>query len=174
MPAPFGNLHLVHSLPAQSGLMILSPLSGLVMPLPQVKEAAYAAGYHGEGILLQLQGNRLIAPFTGSCQRFDHAGQHIVLRHQHGFRLDLHFPTECLLNHGLGFDWQVPEQASMSKGQCLLQFDLSLFSTWLETPYCVLTLPQHSKFNRIWSRPSYHEALIDPLFLLEPKTAAAG
>lgn len=173
MPAPFGNLHLVHSLPSQSGLVIPSPLSGVILPLSQASEAAYAAGYHGEGVLVQLQGNRLVAPFNGHCQRLDHAGQHIVLRHQNGFRLDLHFPAECLHNYGQGFDWQVAELAPMRKGQCLLQFDLSLFSTWLDTPYCVLTIPQHSKFNRIWSRPSYHQALLDPLFLLEPKTATA-
>lgn len=174
MPAPFGNLHLVHSLPAQPGLMIPSPLSGLILPLQQANEALIAAGFCGEGVLIQLQGNRLLAPFDGSCQRIDHVGQHIILRQHNGLRLDVYFPPQCLAHHGKGFDWQVAEQAKISKGQCLLQFDLALFSTWLDAPYCVLTLPQHSKFNRIWSRPCYHQALVDPLFLIEPKTAEAG
>ncbi|MFN6971804.1 MAG: PTS glucose transporter subunit IIA [Rheinheimera sp.] len=174
MPAPFGNLHLIHSLPQQAGLIIPSPLSGLVLPLQHANEAMVAAGYCGEGVLIQLQGNRLLAPFDGRCQRLDHAGQQIILRQQSGLRLDIHFPPQCMLHHGKGFDWQTPEQAQISKGQCLLQFDLALFSNWLETPYCVLILPQHSKFSRIWSRPSYHEALIDPLFLIETKTAEAG
>lgn len=174
MPAPFGNLHLVNSLPAQQGIAIPSPLSGLVFPLQQANDALVAAGLCGEGVLIQLQGNRLLAPFDGTCQRLDQAGQHIILRQHNGLRLDIHFPPQCLDHHGKGFDWQIQEQAKINKGQCLLQFDLALFSNWLDAPYCVLTLPQHSKFNRIWSRPCYHQALVDPLFLIEPKTAEPG
>ncbi|MBU1436805.1 MAG: PTS glucose transporter subunit IIA [Gammaproteobacteria bacterium] len=169
MPAPFGNLHLVHSLPTQSGLLIPSPLSGLVLPIEQANEALIAAGLVGEGVLIQLQGNRLLAPFDGSCQRLDQAGQHIMLRQQNGLRLDIHFPEQCLTHHGKGFDWQIAENAKITKGQCLLQFDLALFSNWLDAPYCVVTLPQHAKFRRIWSRGCYHQALLDPLFLIELK-----
>lgn len=173
MPAPFGNMHLVQSLPLQSGITVLSPCSGLILPLQQTPDALLSSGLCGEGVLMQLQGNRLLAPFDGTCQRLDHAGQHLILRQQNGLRLDIHFPSECLLHHGKGFDWQIAEAANIRQGQCLLQFDLALFSIWLETPYCVMILPQHQKFNRIWSRPCYHEALLDPLFLIEPKATLA-
>lgn len=174
MPAPFGNLHLVQILPALGGMVIPSPLSGMILPLPQAADRLAAAGFYGEGVLIQLQGNRLLAPFDGSCQRLDQAGQHIILRQLNGLRLDIHFPPQCLEHHGKGFDWQIPEQANVSKGQCLLQFDLALFSHWLDAPYCVMTLPQHNKFNRIWSRPCFHQALVDPLFLIEQKAAEPG
>ena len=173
MPAPFGNLHLVSMLPAQSGITLLCPLSGQVTSLQQHTDPLFANGLRGEGVVIQLQGNRLFAPFDGSYQRLDHAGQQVILRQQNGLRLDIYFPPQCLTQHGKGFDWQLSEQANIHKGQCLLQFDLALFSTWLETPYCVMTLPQHQKFNRIWSRPCYHEALVDPLFVIEPKATAA-
>jgi phosphotransferase system IIA component len=173
MPAPFGNLHLVHMLPAQHGVTLLCPVHGLVLPLQHHTDPLFSLGLCGEGVLIQLQGNRLLAPFDGRVQRLDQAGQHIIFRQQNGIRLDIHFPPECLLHHGRGFDWQVPEESQVHQGQCVLQFDLALFSTWLDTPYCIATLPQHQKFNRIWCRSGYHEALLDPLFLIEPKATAA-
>lgn len=174
MPAPFGNLHLVHTLPAQHGITLLCPVHGHVLPLQQHTDPLFALGLCGEGVLIHLQGNRLLAPFDGRLQRLDHAGQHIIFRQQNGVRLDIHFPPECLSHHGRGFDWQVPEESEIHQGQCLLQFDLALFSTWIDTPFCIATLPQHQKFNRIWSRSGYHEALVDPLFLIEPKATAAS
>ena len=167
MPAPFGNLHLVQTLPATADLQIVAPLSGTVQSISTAKSVLAASGLSGEGVVITLQGNRLIAPFNGSFSRQDQAGQHLVLHHQNGLRLDLHFDEACAAHHGKGFEWQTPAQSPMKAGQMLLQFDLALFARWITQPQCVIQLVQAPKFNRIWCRPCFHQAGDDPLFVIE-------
>ncbi len=172
MQLPFGNLHLVTALPHLPGLCIRSPASGVVQQLSQSPQPAAAAGFYGAGLCLQLQGNQLLAPFDGTWQQLDHCGQQLALQHQNGLQLLMQFPKQCADHHGIGFDWQVPAQSRVKAGQLLLNFDCALMTQWCKPLLLTITLPQQDKFNRIWSRPVYHQAGTDTLFFIEVKTVA--
>jgi len=81
MPVAFSRMQQTTVLPVSKGLMIQCPASGLVLPLSESPEPAAAAGYLGEGVLLHLQGNQLVAPFAGLCSRQDQAGQQLRFHH---------------------------------------------------------------------------------------------
>lgn len=167
MSVAFSRIQLTTALPASKGLVIQSPASGMVLPLTEAPEPAAAAGYLGDGIFMQLQANQLIAPFAGVCSRQDQAGQQLRFHHANGLQLDIHFPPQCLAQHGRGFDWGVPEKSAVQAGQPILQFDSALLSQWVQPLYCLITLKQHARFSTIWYRSCYHQAWQDPLFFIE-------
>lgn len=174
MPVPFSKMQQTTLLPATQGLTIQSPASGMVMPLSQATEPAAAAGYFGEGVMLLLQGHQLKAPFAGICIRQDQAGQQLRFCHANGLQLDIHFPPQCLAQHGRGFDWQIDNKTTVTAGQTVLHFDVALLSQWVQPLYCLITLKQHSRFGNIWYRSCYHEVWQDPLFFVELSAAGSG
>lgn len=167
MPVAFSRMQQTTVLPVSKGLMIQCPASGLVLPLSESPEPAAAAGYLGEGVLLHLQGNQLVAPFSGLCSRQDQAGQQLRFHHANGLQLDMHFPPQCYHQHGRGFDWLVDEKAKVAAGQPVLCVDSALLSQWVQPLYCLITLKQHARFSTIWYRSCYHQAGQDPLFFIE-------
>jgi|GEM_PF-966522 len=174
MPVAFSRLQRTTALPVSKGLVIQSPASGLALPLSEAPEPAAAAGYFGDGVLMQLQANQLVAPFSGLCHRQDQAGQQLRFHHANGLQLDIHFPPQCLNQHGRGFDWLVAEKATVQAGQPVLCVDSALLSQWVQPLYCLITLKQHARFSTIWYRSCYHQAGQDPLFLIELAAQGQG
>lgn len=168
------NLHLVDAMPSRHGLAIYSPAAGVVHPLSLSPHPAAAQGFLGAGITLQLQGNQLKAPFDGLWSYHDRCGQHLMLQHPNGLRFIMLFPPVCLDHHGIGFEWHVPSQTTVQRGQTLLTFDCALMTQWQKPFLLTLLLPQHEKFQHISCRPVYHDALHDLLFLLEAHPTQHG
>lgn len=171
MPMSFSRLRLTTALPANSGLSILSPASGITQSLSKSSEAAAAAGFFGEGIQMSLQGTQLRAPFDGIFIRQDAAGQQLRFHHANGLQLDIHFPPQCINGHGRGFDWQLDQPAGqgakVTAGQLVLNFDAALLHQWVQPLSCIITLKSHPRFGTIWCRTGYHEVWHDKLFLIE-------
>lgn len=172
MPVPFSRLELTTALPVSNGLMIQSPVSGIVQAMSLSAEPAAAAGFFGEGVQVLLQGTQLKAPFAGVCSRQDEAGQQLRFRHTNGLQLDIHFPPQCFAAHSRGFDWRVKQNAEVTAGQLILNFDPVLLSQWVQPLSCLVTLKQHPRFGTIWCRTGYHEVWRDQLFLIELATTS--
>lgn len=173
MTSAFSKLTLHTDQHPAHGIEIRSPVSGLVgQPKPEAGPM-YSSGLLPDAVQIQLQGQHLIAPFNGIVTSADRGGRQILLHHPQGLKLEVSFPATCI-QQTLGFHWLVPQRSKMVAGQALLQFDPARLQRWCHPLFCLLSISEHPKIQRLHSKTGYVAAGQDPLFWLELKAAMAS
>lgn len=152
------------------GIEIRSPVSGLVSTPDASAGPVYHSGLIADAVQVQLQGNQLLAPFSGMVTSADRGGHRILLHHPNGLKLEIVFPP-ATIQHTLGFHWLVAARSTISAGQPILQFDAARLTPWSQPLCCLLTLSDHPKIHRIHSKNGYVAAGVDPIFWLELASA---
>jgi len=155
------------------GFEIRSPVTGLVSPPDECAGAVYSSGLVPDAVQVHLQGQQLIAPFSGAISRLDMGGSRILLHHPQGLKLEVCFPAACQ-QQTQGFRWLVADRSKMLAGQPLLQLDTARLQRWCSPLSCILTIIEHPKIQRLHSRTGFVAAGQDPIFWLELKTANAN
>jgi phosphotransferase system IIA component len=173
MTSAFSKLTLHTEQHPGRGIEIRSPVSGLVSQPSPDAGPMYSSGLLPDTLQVQVQGQQLIAPFAGILTSADRGGRQIVLHHPQGLKLEISFPSSCE-QQTLGFHWLVPQRSKINAGQSLLQFDPARLLRWCHPLYCLLSISDHPKIQRLHSKTGYVAAGQDPLFWLELKTAAAS
>lgn len=166
MVSAFSKLTMHTDQPPGRGFAIPSPISGQVGPPDDHAGTVYSSGLLPDAVQVQLQGQQLIAPFAGAVSRIDMGGSRILLHHVQGLKLEVCFPAACS-QQTLGFHWLVPDRSKIRQGQPLLQFDPARLARWCQPLFCLLTVLEHPKIQRLHSRTGFVAAGQDPLFWLE-------
>lgn len=173
MTSAFSKLTLHTDQHPGRGIEIRSPVSGLVSAPDVLAGPVYLSGLIPDAVQIQLQGHQLVAPFAGVVTSADQGGHRIMLHHPNGLKLEITFPPQTAQNT-LGFHWLVATRSKVSAGQPLLQFDAAHLAPVCQPLYCMLTLSDHPKIQRIHSKSGYVAAGVDPLFWLEFTPAVAS
>lgn len=173
MTSAFSKLTLHNDQLPGRGTEIRSPVSGLVSAPDKLAGPVYQSGLVPDAVQVQLQGHQLVAPFGGIVTCADRGGHRILLHHPNGLKLEISFPPQTA-QHTLGFHWLVATRSKVSAGQPLLQLDAARLTPWCQPLFCILTLSDHPKIQRIHSKSGYVAAGVDPLFWLEFTPAVAS
>ncbi|KAA0016232.1 phosphoenolpyruvate--protein phosphotransferase [Salinicola corii] len=119
---------------------LCAPLRGVVVPLGEVPDPAFAEGALGPGVAIDPLDETLHAPFDGEviqCARTAHA---LTLRDDHGHEWLLHIGIDTVDLGGEGFELLVATGDRVSVGDPLCRFDvdgLSRRAKALVTPIVV-------------------------------------
>lgn len=111
--------------PGAGVLLVLSPVSGRVVPLAAVEDPVFAGGSVGEGAAVMPSDGRLVAPVTGEIAVIFPGGHAIGLRTPQGVELLIHVGLETAELQGEGFDLQVTTGQQVQAGQALGRVDLA-------------------------------------------------
>lgn len=107
-----------------STLEILAPLTGKAVPLSEVPDEAFAAGYMGKGIAIEpLEGN-LIAPFEGKIIHIIKSNHAVMIEHTEGIQFLFHIGINTVSLKGEGFTSHVSVGDKVKAGQLLIEFDI--------------------------------------------------
>lgn len=102
-----------------------SPLTGKAIPLSQVPDEAFAAGYMGQGIAIEPSEGRLAAPFDGTVAHIINTKHAIILEESAtGLQYLFHIGINTVGLKGEGFINQVKTGDSVQTGQTLIEFDI--------------------------------------------------
>ena len=172
MTSAFSKLTLHTDQPPARGFEIRSPVSGLVSAPDDNAGTVYRSGLLPDAVQIQLQGQQLLAPFTGAVSRLDMGGSRIILHHPQCLKLEICFPDACQ-QQTMGFHWLVADRSKIQAGQQLLQFDPSRLQRWSSPLTCLVSIVEHPKIQRLHSRTGFVAAGQDPLFWLELKSTQA-
>jgi phosphoenolpyruvate-protein phosphotransferase len=113
------------SSPRGESLIIVAPLSGIVVPLERVPDAAFAQRLVGDGASIDPMSDRVLAPCDGQVLQV-HRAHHAVTLTARGLEIIIHVGLDTVLLNGEGFATFVKAGDTVKTGDVLLGFDADL------------------------------------------------
>ena len=104
-------------------LEVFAPLSGVIVPLGEVPDPAFATEIVGDGIAIDPISCVLLAPVAGTIIHLHRAKHALILRSDEGPELLLHLGLDTVMLNGEGFDPMVQQGDHVLAGQSLIAFD---------------------------------------------------
>ncbi len=104
--------------------MIAAPLSGKVIELSALADDAFAQGVLGNGVGIEPNDGKLVAPVDGTVTTLFPTLHAIGLTSDHGTELLIHVGLDTVQLNGKGFTAHVKQGDHVKKGQLLLEVDL--------------------------------------------------
>lgn len=105
--------------------MVVSPLTGTLMPLEALPDEAFASGAMGQGIVIEPDSGLLTSPVKGTVTTVFPTGHAIGITSESGAELLIHVGVNTVKLKGKHFDKQVQEGDKVEQGQLLLEFDVA-------------------------------------------------
>ena len=104
---------------------VFAPLSGILLPLEEVTDTAFAQKMLGDGLAVIPDDSLVLAPFDGSVAATVPSGHAIGLVSPAGLECLIHVGINTVSLQGQGFRLLVKQGQKVSKGTPLIQFDLA-------------------------------------------------
>lgn len=120
---------------------LISPVSGKVISLSEVKDDVFSSGLIGEGLAIIPEDNCLVAPESGEVTMVFETKHALGLKTNNGAEILFHIGLNTVQLGGEGFETFVKVGDKVVKGQKLITFDLAkIKSAGLDpTVVCVVT-----------------------------------
>jgi phosphoenolpyruvate-protein phosphotransferase len=106
-------------------LVLLAPVSGVVVPLEQVPDPAFAQRLAGDGASIDPLGDRVVAPCDGRVVQV-HRAAHALTLEARGLEIVIHVGLDTVQLAGQGFRALVKPGTDVRAGDALLAFDADL------------------------------------------------
>jgi len=104
-------------------IVLLSPLTGPVVPLANVPDPVFSGGMFGDGIGVDPLEGRLVAPCDGTVTHLARTGHALTLATAEGVEILLHIGIDTVNLNGKGFTPRVEQGARVRVGEVLIEFD---------------------------------------------------
>lgn len=108
----------------QATITLTAPFAGLVVPLAQVPDPAFAGKLVGDGLAIDPLSDTLLAPCDGEVLQVHPARHAVVLKTAGGLEVLIHIGIDTVKLKGDGFTALVKTGAKVTTGTPLLRFDL--------------------------------------------------
>ncbi|MFP3155295.1 PTS system trehalose-specific EIIBC component [Lachnospiraceae bacterium ZAX-1] len=103
---------------------IYVPISGKLMPLSSARDAAFAEGVMGDGVLIEPTMGKLYAPFDATVVSLFQTLHAIGLSSDSGVELLIHIGIDTVELGGKYFTSHVEQDDKVKKGDLLIEFDI--------------------------------------------------
>ena len=132
---------------ALSGIDLLSPAEGRVIPLAQVSDDVFSAGIMGDGIAVIPSRGALFAPASGTIGSVFDSGHALSMLTDGGAELIFHIGIDTIKMDGRGFSPQVTENQSVQAGELLVIFDLEAIIAAGFDPVVIMVVTNSERFQ---------------------------
>jgi phosphocarrier protein FPr len=111
-----------------SSATIFAPFSGILVPLDQVPDPAFAQRLAGDGIAIDPLDQRVVAPCDGRVLQVHRAG-HALTFSAYGLEILIHVGLDTVKLKGKGFKARIKAGDDVRKGDELMTFDADYIAT---------------------------------------------
>ncbi|WP_462413007.1 beta-glucoside-specific PTS transporter subunit IIABC [Neobacillus sp. Marseille-QA0830] len=107
-----------------ANLVVASPLTGNVMALSEIEDAAFASGALGKGVAIEPSEGKLVSPVSGTVSVLFPTNHAIGITTDDGAELLVHIGMDTVQLNGQHFTAHTKQGARVEKGQLLIEFDI--------------------------------------------------
>lgn len=128
------------------GEILTSPIKGVVKPLSDVKDEAFASGLLGRGIAIEPKEGKIIAPADGTLTTLFPTLHALGITTDSGAELLIHVGMDTVKLEGKHFKARVKQGDKIKKGDVLLEFDINAIKREgysLETPVIITNFDKY-------------------------------
>ncbi|MBA3497615.1 MAG: PTS glucose transporter subunit IIA, partial [Gemmatimonadales bacterium] len=154
-----------------TSVTLLAPLSGVVVPLDQVPDPAFAHRLAGDGVALEPLDQRVVAPCDARVLHVHRAGHALTLSAS-GLEILIHVGLDTVTLNGQGFDPRVKAGDEVRTGDLLLTFDADHVATHARSLITPVLVTNMERVGALQGRAGRVTAGRDAL--LHVRLAAAG
>lgn len=126
--------------------VLTSPIKGIVKPLSEVKDEAFASGLLGKGIAIEPKEGKVIAPADGTLTTLFPTLHALGITTDNGAELLIHVGMDTVKLDGKHFKARVKQGDRIKKGDVLLEFDINGIKKEgysLETPVIITNFDKY-------------------------------
>lgn len=105
---------------------VASPVSGKVIPVSKVNDEAFASEMMGKGVGIIPNDGKVYAPFDGTISALFDTNHAVGLTGENGLETLIHIGIDTVKLDGEGFKVHTKTDASVKKGDLLVEFDKEL------------------------------------------------
>lgn len=109
---------------SEKELLLVSPLTGRVMPLDTIADPVFSSGTMGKGLAIEPVEGKLFAPADGEIALMFPTGHAVGLKTTDGAEILIHIGMDTVELDGEGFTTHVTQGEKVQKGQLLVEFDI--------------------------------------------------
>jgi beta-glucoside PTS system EIICBA component len=103
---------------------VVSPLTGEVVNLADIKDAAFASGALGQGVAIEPTEGKLFAPVSGTVTALFPTNHAIGITSDEGAEILIHIGMDTVQLDGKHFTSHTTQGSRVEKGQLLIEFDI--------------------------------------------------
>lgn len=127
----------------------LQPVAGRLVPLAQVPDATFAAGYLGKGVGILPEEELIRAPLAGTVASLAVTGHSVGLRGTNGMELLIHVGIDTVNLKGEGFELLVQQDEEVAAGQPLLRFSRQVIQEAGLNDMVLFTLVNSMQYSQV-------------------------
>ena len=130
-------------------LPVISPVNGKVMPLDCYPSLLYQQRLFGEGVVVELSGYQVLAPFDCFIEQLNPTAEQIRLRSIQGLRMQIQLGVRPEIMMGDGFKLHCHRGDKIKRGQLILEYDLAKMRNSLSETKAAITLLNSDKLKGV-------------------------
>ena len=111
---------------ASGTISLANPVRGTVIPVSEVKDAAFSSKMLGDGVGIIPAEGKVYAPFDGRADVVFPTGHAVGITGSNGFEVLIHIGLDTVQLEGKGFKTCVIQGSMIKKGDLLVEFDREL------------------------------------------------
>ena len=133
-----------------AGGVLVSPLSGRVLPLGEIQDEVFSQGVLGQGVAIEPNAGEVCAPCDGVIMEIPETLHAIGIGGDNGAEILIHVGMDTVGLNGKGFDPQVKKGDVVTQGQLLLRFDMDYIKSQglpVTTPVIVTNSDEYAEIQ---------------------------
>ncbi|MCP3709125.1 phosphoenolpyruvate--protein phosphotransferase [Paraburkholderia sp. CNPSo 3274] len=130
-------------------IVLVSPLTGPVVPLASVPDPVFSEGLFGDGIGVDPLVGRVVAPCDGIVVHLARTGHAVTLQSAEGAQVLVHVGIDTVELNGKGFTPKVAQGAQVRLGDTLIEFDLDVVACNAPSLVSVIAIANSDAFEVI-------------------------
>ncbi|KWU27030.1 phosphoenolpyruvate--protein phosphotransferase [Burkholderia cenocepacia] len=160
--------------PNPDQIVLLSPLTGPIVPLADVPDPVFSGGMFGDGIGIDPLEGRLVAPCAGVVSHLARTGHAVTITTPQGAEVLLHIGIDTVELNGQGFVAHVEAGARVEAGALLIEFDQDAVARNAHSLVSVIAIANSDAFEVVDRASGFATASETPLLALRGKGEAAA
>lgn len=119
----------VASVQRRTGVSLIAPISGHLVPIEQVPDPVFAQKMVGDGVSIDPISQSLLAPYDGEVIQLHPSNHAVTLKTAEGLEVLMHIGLETVGLRGKGFTPKVKVGDRVKMGDTLIEFDADYVAT---------------------------------------------